>query len=46
MMEDFEIPYAETNFSKAEWPAIKEKGIETGLFTFGQGESKQMMSIH
>lgn len=38
MMEDFEIPYAETNFSKADWPAIKEKGIETGLFTFGQGE--------
>ncbi|XP_020609413.1 glutathione S-transferase-like isoform X2 [Orbicella faveolata] len=36
MMEDFEIPYAETNFSKAEWPAVKEKGIETGLFTFGQ----------
>ena len=38
MMEDFEIPYAETNFSRAEWPAIKERGIETGLFTFGQGE--------
>lgn len=46
MMEDFEIPYAETNFSKAEWPAIKEKGIETGLFTFGQGGWWKMTSIH
>ncbi|XP_068675336.1 glutathione S-transferase 2-like [Montipora foliosa] len=36
MMEDFEIPYAETNYSHDTWPEIKKKGIETGLFTFGQ----------
>lgn len=37
MLEDFEIPYAETNYSANDWPRIKEKGIETGMFTFGQG---------
>ena len=38
MMEDLEIQYAETNYSRADWPEIKKKGIETGLFTFGQGK--------
>ena len=38
MMEDFEIPYAETNYSKTDWPEIKRKGIDIGLFTFGQGK--------
>lgn len=36
MLEDFEIPYVETNYTKESWPEIKKKGIETGLFTFGQ----------
>ena len=45
MMEDFEIPYAETSFSKADWPAIKQKGIETGLLTFGQGERDEIIKI-
>lgn len=38
MMEDNLVHYAETNFTKDEWPLIKEKGISTGLFTFGQGK--------
>lgn len=45
IMEDFEIPYAETNFTSADWPVIKEKGIETGLFTFGQGECEETLQI-
>lgn len=40
MLEDFEIPYVETNFTKESWPEIKKKGIETGLFTFGQGKAQ------
>lgn len=38
MLEDFEIPYVETNYTKETWPEIKKKGIETGLLTFGQGK--------
>ena len=38
MLEDNSIPYAETSYTKADWPAVKKKGIETGLFTFGQGK--------
>ena len=41
LMEDFEIPYAETAYSKADWPEIKKKGIETGMFTFGQGNKQR-----
>ena len=40
MLEDNSIPYAETAYTKADWPAVKKKGIETGLFTFGQGKSQ------
>ena len=39
MMEDNGIQYQDTNYSKVDWPAIKQKGIETGLFTFGQGKA-------
>lgn len=42
MLEDFEIPYMETNYTKETWPEIKKKGIETGLFTFGQGKAKMI----
>ena len=42
MLEDFEIPYVETNYTKESWPEIKKKGIETGLFTFGQGKAQCM----
>lgn len=38
IMEDNGVQYAETNYTKDEWPAIKDKGIQTGLFTFGQGK--------
>ena len=44
-MEGSEIQYSETNFSKADWPVIKAKGIETGLFTFGQGKREEMLEI-
>ena len=40
MLEDFEIRYVETNYTKESWPEIKKKGIETGLFTFGQGKAE------
>ena len=45
MLEDFEIPYAETNYSANDWPRIKEKGIETGMFTFGQGMQGRQSKI-
>lgn len=45
IMEGSEIQYSETNFSKADWPVIKAKGIETGLFTFGQGKREEMLEI-
>jgi len=38
IMEDNGVQYAETNYTKEDWPLIKEKGVNTGLFTFGQGE--------
>ena len=38
MLQDNGIPYAETNYTKENWPLAKQKGIETGLFTFGQGK--------
>ncbi|EDO48102.1 predicted protein [Nematostella vectensis] len=36
MMEDNGVLYAETNYTKEDWPTVKQKGIQTGLFTFGQ----------
>lgn len=36
-MEEGDIPYEETKFTKATWPAAKEKGLESGLYPFGQG---------
>ena len=38
MMEDNGKQYQDTAYTKNDWPAIKQKGIETGLFTFGQGK--------
>ncbi|XP_077980923.1 glutathione S-transferase P 1-like [Glandiceps talaboti] len=36
MLEEAEIIYNETLFTKETWPAAKQKGIESGLYTFGQ----------
>ena len=36
ILMDSNVPYSELNFSGDEWPEIKKKGIETGIFTFGQ----------
>ena len=37
ILQDNEVPYSEVNFGEDEWVEIKKKGIETGIFTFGQG---------
>lgn len=36
MLEEASIPYNQTDFTKETWPAAKKKGIESGLYTFGQ----------
>ncbi|XP_006815126.1 glutathione S-transferase P 1-like [Saccoglossus kowalevskii] len=36
MLEEAQIPYNETKFTEKSWPAAKIKGIEDGLYTFGQ----------
>lgn len=38
-MEEGDIPYDETKFTKATWPAAKEKGLQSGLYPFGQGNN-------
>ena len=37
LMEDAGMTWSEVNFDKETWPAHKEKGLESGLYTFGQG---------
>ncbi|XP_033108425.1 glutathione S-transferase Mu 1-like [Anneissia japonica] len=36
MLEEAQIPYNETNFTKDTWPEAKKKGVESGMYTFGQ----------
>lgn len=36
MLEQASVTYNEVNFNKDTWPGHKEKGIASGLFTFGQ----------
>ncbi|CAD5116310.1 DgyrCDS5215 [Dimorphilus gyrociliatus] len=36
IMEEGGISYDETKFTKATWPAAKAKGVESGLYPFGQ----------
>ena len=44
ILQDNNIPYSEVNFSGEEWVEIKKKGIETGTFTFGQGNIWEHLS--
>ena len=39
MMIEAGIPFTEKNFNKATWPSHKEAGINSGLYTYGQGET-------
>ncbi|CAH1775922.1 unnamed protein product, partial [Owenia fusiformis] len=36
MLEQAEIPYTEVSFNGDTWPAQKQKGMASGLYTFGQ----------
>ncbi len=37
MLQEAEISYKQKLFMEDTWPAIKKKGIDSGLYTFGQG---------
>ncbi|XP_062509223.1 glutathione S-transferase-like [Corticium candelabrum] len=34
-LEEAEIPYTETGFTKDTWPAAKQEGLKSGLYPFG-----------
>ena len=36
-LEEAEIPYTETGFTKDTWPAAKQEGLKSGLYPFGLG---------
>ncbi|XP_065175018.1 glutathione S-transferase P-like [Sycon ciliatum] len=36
LMEDGGISYTETHYTRETWPAAKEQGLKSGLYTFGQ----------
>ena len=37
LLEEAGIPYNQTDFTKDTWPAAKQKGIKSEIYTFGQG---------
>ena len=37
LLEDANIDYKETRFTKENWPQNKQIGIDSGLYKFGQG---------
>ncbi|XP_033636377.1 glutathione S-transferase P-like [Asterias rubens] len=36
LLEEAEIPYNQTGFTKETWPKAKKEGMASGLYTFGQ----------
>ena len=39
------IPWTETKFNKDTWPEAKAKGMESGLYTYGQGDRTQCITF-
>ena len=46
LMANAEVPWSETRFTKESWPGAKEAGVSSGIYTFGQGTSKQLIMKH
>lgn len=38
LMNDWNISYSETGYTRETWPQAKQQGMKSGLYMFGQGK--------
>lgn len=39
LLEQANVPYNQTDFTRESWPEAKKAGVEKGLYTYGQGDT-------